>query len=164
MASVEAGKLRKLAEENDGGAPPEMEVAPTMNNDSVPAVEVTVFVDIAHVKETEAVAGSSSGQRIEFTALMERLAGKPDSSESGSSCPCADYESSDRTEPLDFLPLESVDAQATSVPPEVPTLGEKEVEGMQSSVHGTGLPLPWATMDFDNPPSPSSSRKPGPKS
>ena len=68
----------------------------------------------------------------------------------------------DRTEPLEIFPLESVDTQATSVSPEVPTLGEKEVEGMQPSVQRTGLPLPsrWATMDFDNPPSPPSSRKP----
>ena len=157
LASVEAAKLRKYTENNDGGAPPEMEVALAMNNDSVAAVVETVFVDV------EAVAGcSSSGQRNEFSANMERLAGKPDSSESGSSGRCADSESSDsdRTEPLDVLPLELVDEQATSVPPEVTTLAETELDG------ATGLPLPsvWATMDFDNPPSPSSLRKPGPKS
>ena len=93
---------------------------------------------------------------------MERLAGKPDSLESGSSGRCADSESSDsdRTEPLDVLPLESVEEQATSVPPEVPALAEMELDGANR------LPLPsvWASMDFDNPPSPPSSRKPGPKS
>ena len=157
LASVEAAKQRKYLDNNDGGAPPEMEVAPAMNNDSVDAVVETVFVDV------EAVAGcSSSGQRNEFSATVERLAGKPDSLESGSSGRCADSESSDsdRTEPLDVLQLGSEEEQATSVPPEVPALAEMELDG------ASRLPLPsvWASMDFDNPPSPPSSRKPGPKS
>ena len=93
LASVEAAKQRKYLDNNDGGAPPEMEVAPAMNNDSVDAVVETVFVDV------EAVAGcSSSGQRNEFSATVERLAGKPDSLESGSSGRCADSESSDSEE------------------------------------------------------------------
>ena len=88
---MEAAKLRKYTENNDGGAQPEMEVAPAMNNDSVAAVVETVFVDV------EAVAGCSSSGN-EFSATVERLAGKPDSLESGSSGRCADSESSDSEE------------------------------------------------------------------
>ena len=83
LASVEAAKQRKYFDNNDGVA---------MNNDSVDAVVETVFVDV------EAVAGcSSSGHRNEFSANMERLAGKPDSLESGSSGRCADSHQSLRT-------------------------------------------------------------------
>ena len=177
-ASAEARAAKK-----NGGAPPEEEVVPAISNDPVSVeetgpvpVEETGFVVLdpqagssATITEDLADAGRSlSAQEIDHTVVS---GGQLDSCESGSNGTCSDDESidSDRTVPLENAPnieLESVDERATSVPSEVPSLSEEEEVDMHPRVHVTRVPLPksWTTMKFDNPLSPLSLRKPGPKS